>query len=321
MPQRSPSIYGLMAEFQDPNALVAATYRAHYEGYRTMDAYSPFPIEELHEALGESHTRLPLIVLLGGSAAASADTPFSTGPAGISHPAQYRRQALQQLADVHPGHLRVHHPRRRAVGRAGHAGAEWPAHALSSGVQRAALRAGQPQPLLSVHRGSRFEVRARERRAVFSKHSARSRYRPLRAKAMAIAHMATAALMALGSLCLPAGHARSAEVIRRSKPRPSLPTTARRGRRWRAPSRAASCGTIRRSVYRQGERRDVTGFPFPITGGDPRARTGALQHLLLAVPRPDRRRRRHRRPTRVHSAAAARCSGICARRRRAISST
>ncbi len=63
---KSPTIYGLMAEFEDPNELVAATYRAHYEGYRKMDAYSPFPIEELHEALGSPHTRLPLIVFMGG---------------------------------------------------------------------------------------------------------------------------------------------------------------------------------------------------------------------------------------------------------------
>ena len=62
----SPTVHGLMAEFEDPNALVAATYRAHYEGYRKMDAYSPFPIEELHEALGAHHTKLPLIVLIGG---------------------------------------------------------------------------------------------------------------------------------------------------------------------------------------------------------------------------------------------------------------
>jgi hypothetical protein len=55
-----------MAEFEDPNALVAATYRAHAEGYRRMDAYSPFPVEDLHEALGSHHTRLPLVVLLGG---------------------------------------------------------------------------------------------------------------------------------------------------------------------------------------------------------------------------------------------------------------
>jgi Protein of unknown function (DUF3341) len=62
----APHIYGLMAEFDDPNTLVAATHRAYAEGYRRMDAYSPFPIEELHEALGVHHTRLPLIVLIGG---------------------------------------------------------------------------------------------------------------------------------------------------------------------------------------------------------------------------------------------------------------
>jgi hypothetical protein len=61
-----PTIYGLMAEFEDPSALVAATAHAYGAGYRRMDAYSPFPIEELHEALGSHHTRLPLIVLIGG---------------------------------------------------------------------------------------------------------------------------------------------------------------------------------------------------------------------------------------------------------------
>ena len=55
-----------MAEFDDPTSLVAATERAHREGYRCMDAYSPFPIEALHDALGSRPTRLPLIVLIGG---------------------------------------------------------------------------------------------------------------------------------------------------------------------------------------------------------------------------------------------------------------
>jgi hypothetical protein len=62
----APATWGLMAEFEDPDALVAATYRAHYEGYRDMDAFSPFPIEELHDALGGHHSKLPLIVLIGG---------------------------------------------------------------------------------------------------------------------------------------------------------------------------------------------------------------------------------------------------------------
>jgi hypothetical protein len=55
-----------MAEFDDPNALVLAARRSRQEGYRRMDAYSPFPIEELHEALEMPPTRLPLIVLIGG---------------------------------------------------------------------------------------------------------------------------------------------------------------------------------------------------------------------------------------------------------------
>jgi len=62
----APPVYGLMAEFEDPNTLVAAAAQAREAGYRRMDAYSPFPIEELHEALGSHHSRLPLIVLIGG---------------------------------------------------------------------------------------------------------------------------------------------------------------------------------------------------------------------------------------------------------------
>ena len=67
MAQRTVApVYGLMAEFEDPTSLVAAAHRAREHGYHNMDAYSPFPIEELHEALDMHHTRLPLIVLVGG---------------------------------------------------------------------------------------------------------------------------------------------------------------------------------------------------------------------------------------------------------------
>jgi hypothetical protein len=63
---KTPAIYGLLAEFEDPTSLVAAAERTRHAGFRCMDAYSPYPIEELHEALGSHHTRLPLIVLIGG---------------------------------------------------------------------------------------------------------------------------------------------------------------------------------------------------------------------------------------------------------------
>ena len=64
-PKRHP-IYGLMAEFATPTDVVLAARKAHEAGYRRMDAYSPFAIEELSEAIGFHHTRLPLVVLIGG---------------------------------------------------------------------------------------------------------------------------------------------------------------------------------------------------------------------------------------------------------------
>ena len=63
---RQPTIYGLMAEFDGPEALLEATQRVFAEGYRRMDAYSPFPIDGLAEAIGFHKTRLPLLVLIGG---------------------------------------------------------------------------------------------------------------------------------------------------------------------------------------------------------------------------------------------------------------
>src|SRR3974377_838111 len=61
---KSP-IYGLLAEFDSPESLLAAARRAHQEGYRRLDAYTPLPVEGLSEAIGFHRTRVPLIVLLG----------------------------------------------------------------------------------------------------------------------------------------------------------------------------------------------------------------------------------------------------------------
>jgi hypothetical protein len=57
-----------MAEFAGPSDLVAAAKAAHEAGYRRLDAYSPFPIEEVSDAIGFRHTAMPLIVLFGGAA-------------------------------------------------------------------------------------------------------------------------------------------------------------------------------------------------------------------------------------------------------------
>jgi hypothetical protein len=59
-------IYGLLAEFASAQDLVSATRHAHEKGYRRMDAFAPFPVEGLADALGFHKTRMPLLVLIGG---------------------------------------------------------------------------------------------------------------------------------------------------------------------------------------------------------------------------------------------------------------
>lgn len=59
-------LYGLLAEFESPESLVAAADRARKEGYCAMDAHTPFPVEGLAEALELPKSRLPLIVFSGG---------------------------------------------------------------------------------------------------------------------------------------------------------------------------------------------------------------------------------------------------------------
>jgi len=62
----STPFFGLMAEFEDHEILLHAARRAREEGYRNMDAFSPFPVEGLDQALGLPRSRIPLIVLLAG---------------------------------------------------------------------------------------------------------------------------------------------------------------------------------------------------------------------------------------------------------------
>ena len=61
-----PATYGLMAEFDNPSDAVAAARSVHEEGYRRVDAFSPYPVEELSEAIHAHTTKMPLIVLIGG---------------------------------------------------------------------------------------------------------------------------------------------------------------------------------------------------------------------------------------------------------------
>lgn len=79
-------IYGLMAEFEDPTALVAAAQRTQEAGYRKYDSYSPFPIHELFDAMDCDDKRVSLFVLIGGIVGCAAGFGLASWVSAVAYP-------------------------------------------------------------------------------------------------------------------------------------------------------------------------------------------------------------------------------------------
>lgn len=62
----APALHGLMAEFETAEALLHAADRTRTAGYTKTDAFSPFPIHGMDEALGIRERAVAPIVLAGG---------------------------------------------------------------------------------------------------------------------------------------------------------------------------------------------------------------------------------------------------------------
>ncbi|HVS01781.1 MAG TPA: DUF3341 domain-containing protein [Thermoanaerobaculia bacterium] len=69
------TLWGALAEFHTPAALLQAAEGLRDEGFRSWDAHSPFPVHGLERAMGLRRSPVPLLVLalgLGGAAAGMA---------------------------------------------------------------------------------------------------------------------------------------------------------------------------------------------------------------------------------------------------------
>ena len=59
-------LYAIVGEFETPERLKLAAEEARHAGFKVMDAYSPFPIHGLSEAIGFRDTKVPWTVFIFG---------------------------------------------------------------------------------------------------------------------------------------------------------------------------------------------------------------------------------------------------------------
>ena len=83
---KDPRTFGLMAEFGDVNSAIVAARRTYAAGYRKLDAYSPFPAEELSEAIGFHKNGVALICLIGGLLGGTAAFTLQWWINNVSYP-------------------------------------------------------------------------------------------------------------------------------------------------------------------------------------------------------------------------------------------
>jgi hypothetical protein len=93
----STAPFGLMAEFPTATALVDAARRARESGYTKVDAYAPYPIAELVDALKLPRNRVPLVVLIGGLLGLAAGYSLEYWASAITYPLNIGGRPLHSM--------------------------------------------------------------------------------------------------------------------------------------------------------------------------------------------------------------------------------
>ena len=148
-------IYGVMAEFDNPTALVNATRAVRDRGYRKLDAYTPFPIEELNDVLHLHKNKLPLIVLAGGILGGLTGYLLQYFVTVIYFPINVGGRPLHSW----PSYIIITFELTILFGALSTVvGTVRAAHAVPSGFQRAPVFGRVARPFFPVHRSDRSAV-------------------------------------------------------------------------------------------------------------------------------------------------------------------
>lgn len=84
--QHPTPTYGLLAEFDTPEALIAGIDKVQGDGYDDLDAYTPFPIHDVCEKIAKQKSKVPLLVFFGGLTGATVGFCFQWWATAVSYP-------------------------------------------------------------------------------------------------------------------------------------------------------------------------------------------------------------------------------------------
>jgi len=91
------ALHGVLAEFVTAEQLVEAARRTREEGYREIDAYSPFPVEGLDDALGFHRTGVPAAVFIGGALGAVGGYALQYWTSAVDYPLNVGGRPLNSI--------------------------------------------------------------------------------------------------------------------------------------------------------------------------------------------------------------------------------
>ena len=93
-PAEAPKLYGLLAEYDNPDALVAAIKRAKEAGYTKLDGYTPYGVAEVADALGFVKTEMATVMICGGLTGAASAFCMQWYLNGIEYPLNIAGRAI-----------------------------------------------------------------------------------------------------------------------------------------------------------------------------------------------------------------------------------
>ena len=305
MPVRE-GIYGLLAEFDTPSELVVAAKTAYDSGWRRMDCYTPYPVEEAAEVIGFHRNYVPLICLVGGLMGLAAMFLMETWVSVLAYPLNIAgRPLFSWPAFIIPAYewTILWAGLSAAFGMLAMCGLPTLYHPLFNAPN---FRNGRNhRQILSLPGSQRSQVRrggiarlSRKLRAgLGGGGGVLIRSTPMR-PASRLLFMGLAALSSWRRL--PPGHAKSAQIcspaqhhIFRGWPLGSTPGGAHRCPR--------PVGRRRFLLHRLDRWQGSGHAAFPGQHAGDGARPGAVQHLLHALPFARGQRRRHDRAARLQA--------------------